>query len=242
MPDPPLRVVFHEMTDTPAFPTALHNVCSKLPGVPVTIVNGTGNREATERAIAQAPPGCVTQVTTVDADGVNVGTLSTMWTTPDFWDNLGVRPGEKVLTMQSDAGICGPGDRIHDFTEYDYCGAPWPHRGDAVGNGGFSVRNPALMRKYSQQAGPTTEAEDVFFSRMCEADPECRVCPLEVAQAFSTELSHHPGAFGFHKNWNHEPICPLNETIKRQYRQGPSRLFVSPPDDWAWVQFKVDER
>ena len=53
--------------------------------------------------------------------------------------------GSHVLIMQWDSFIVDPQAWDAAFLDYDYIGAPWPHRSQPVGNGGFSLRSRRLI-------------------------------------------------------------------------------------------------
>ena len=76
-----------------------------------------------------------------------------------------------------------------------------PH---GYGNGGFSLRNRALMAFIaSEQTREEGEPEDVFFSRHLPA--YCAELPtLEMAQAFASEALYSD-AIGIHASWKYLP-------------------------------------
>ena len=120
-----------------------------------------------------------------------------------------------VLLIQDHAFIINPDAWRNDFFDYDYIGAPWPHRERAyitpygehqrVGNGGFSFRSKKLLEVPLKQWIPFKVAEMSDFYQMFGGNNTnedgnitvhnkhlyekqgCKIAPIEVAKFFSYE-------------------------------------------------------
>jgi hypothetical protein len=136
------------------------------------------------------------------------------------------------------------------FLEHDYIGAPWLHRGGAVGAGGFSLRSRRLIdtvrdiRRFGASRDIHT-AEDLqvcmTYRRALDA-AGLRIAPAAVAERFAFERMAHPIAgaqsgvpdtLGFHGVFNfplllaeHEILTLLDSIIPR-----------IPPSTSVWQLF-----
>ena len=165
-----------------------------------------------------------------------------------IWTRL-QRP--RALIVQDDGMLVLPGFESckSNFMQYDYVGAPWADVTEnnplkkivpsLVGNGGFSLRNVAAMRRATSAASVVPGAaqgkqhrlfnhnlqpvpEDVFFASAAEA--ESRGCPTDVATKFSFEQrtplhSEDTLPFGFHKPWayiKHEDLSRYMDAVLRR--------------------------
>lgn len=91
-----------------------------------------------------------------------------------------------ILIYQTDCWIYE--DRLDDFINlgYDYYGAPWPHEGNTVGNGGFSLRKVSKMREMVKKYPPIHGLnEDLWFCQKHGSD--MNICDLKTACNFSME-------------------------------------------------------
>ena len=133
-------------------------------------------------------------------------------TTKDYSDLLltGLRQyvaGTHVLIIQWDSFILHPELWTHDFLQYDYIGAVWPHHPDTpVGNGGFSLRSVKLLEVLESPAISKRHPEDFCICDDNKVTLEnqfgIRFAPTGVAEQFAVErTSWHP-AFGFHGFFN----------------------------------------
>jgi hypothetical protein len=112
---------------------------------------------------------------------------------------------ETFLIFQTDSMIFSKNkDKIYDFLQYDYVGAPWQWSWcylvkNCNGNGGFSLRKKSKMldiiHTYPSEKG---ENEDVYFSKYAENTP-----PYDTASIFSIESVYYEEPFGCHKCWNY---------------------------------------
>jgi hypothetical protein len=104
-------------------------------------------------------------------------------------------------------------EKINDFLQFDYSGAPWAHQG--VGNGGLSLRRKSKMLNKIRKCilngeDSGTLNEDAFFS-----DDNCEA-PLkpdfENAKLFSSETVYSEKSFGIHASWKYLS----NDDVKKQ--------------------------
>jgi hypothetical protein len=133
-------------------------------------------------------------------------------TTKDYSDLLltGLRQyvaGTHVLIIQWDSFIINSELWTHDFLQYDYIGAAWPHHPDTpVGNGGFSLRSIKLLEALESSAISKRHPEDFCICVDNKATLEnqfgIEFAPENIAEQFAVErTSWHP-AFGFHGFFN----------------------------------------
>jgi hypothetical protein len=115
--------------------------------------------------------------------------------------------GTHVLIIQWDSFILHPELWTHDFLQYDYIGAVWPHHPDTpVGNGGFSLRSVKLLEALESPTITKRHPEDFCIcddnKTTLENQFGIRFAPTGVAEQFAVErTSWHP-AFGFHGFFN----------------------------------------
>lgn len=115
--------------------------------------------------------------------------------------------GDHVLIMQWDSFILRGDLWTDEFLEYDYIGAPWPHRPVAVGNGGFSIRSRRLVDALSAITIDRVHPEDFVI---CELHREelinnhkIRFAPTSLATRFAFEgIQPTSPSFGFHGFFN----------------------------------------
>ena len=115
--------------------------------------------------------------------------------------------GTHVLIIQWDSFILHPELWTHDFLQYDYIGAVWPHHPDTpVGNGGFSLRSVKLLEALESPAISRRHPEDFCICVDNKAHLEnefgIQFAPTNIAEQFSVERSDWHPAFGFHGFFN----------------------------------------
>jgi hypothetical protein len=109
---------------------------------------------------------------------------------------------EMFLVFQTDSMILNK-DKINEFLEYDYVGAPWAAYG-WVGNGGLSLRRKSKMIEiiHAKSSSTDTYNEDIFFCHTQHNVP-MRVPTFEKAKRFSVETVFHDTPFGIHNPWRY---------------------------------------
>jgi hypothetical protein len=169
----------------------------------------------------------------------------------DFWANLG--SASRVQLIEIDSGFCSsPTRQLIDYTQYDYCGAPWLYscRSNAtdptrcVGNSGFSIWNLAMMvsltRRFAHEL-PDEQSElliDQFWGdRMRSGWDNVNICLPDAASLYSAEtlLPSSGVPIGFHKpyveSWSQTErdrfyeVCPSYRVIfQHQTYPKPTRI------------------
>lgn len=109
-----------------------------------------------------------------------------------FWERFRCH---SVLLFQWDCLLNADG--VDAFVGYDYVGAPW--QDGRVGNGGFSLRNVAVMRELAGRGvRGDFENEDQFFSRMLYRG-DYRLPAADTASMFCSE--RRQPSLAFHRPW-----------------------------------------
>jgi len=121
-----------------------------------------------------------------------------------------------VLYMEADARLVNPTAWDPKWLQYDYIGAPWPdhylngypmcHKGNNVGNGGFSLRSAKIYRLVWEAVkdyadDPWLRYHDALICRTLRPWLEAhgiKFAPPEDAFRFSCEDTYYSGQFGFH--------------------------------------------
>ena len=131
------------------------------------------------------------------------------------------------------------------FQGCDYIGAPWWHRGGAVGCGGFSLRSrrlvaavQALRRLEAEQDVATAEDLQVCVRHRGALEAAgFRFASTDLAAAFAFERipdgGNVPPAFGFHGAFNFPHVLGEEETLLRL-----DAIVSRMPGNWrVWTLF-----
>ena len=199
----------------------LANLSYMLPGVAVTLCHSARNeahiREAAGVGMGISFPGL--RLLRILPDDFSFEDYSVLLLTPSFWARF---TAPRVLIFQADS--CLLRNTVLDFASLRYVGAPWsfdaaPPNRLHVGNGGFSLRDPVLMRNVAAKSSLVAQyrgigSEDLVFCRaMYNSSKRDNYLPRpEVAARFASETVVTPGCLGVHKPWAHHPpasIAPL---------------------------------
>ena len=171
----------------------------------VIIFHGNLNKEYVENIVnnLQQYKDRIT-IKSLNKDNLSLGDYNAILTSKEFYDNI---ISEMFLVFQTDSMINPRNkDKINDFMQYDYVGAPWIGENNAikgnVGNGGFSLRRKSKMLEIIDKVPYATFAEDVYFAI---PPPSIKINKptMEQAQKFSSEEAWDPQSFGIHKTWYH---------------------------------------
>jgi hypothetical protein len=167
----------------------------------------------------------------IESKNFTIKEYSTLFYDKTFYDYI---PSETFLIFQTDSIILKENkDKINDFLQYDYVGAPWPkvtgfYLGDIqVGNGGLSLRKKSKMLellKYKDIAIDNSNekpfgkyiAEDRFFNGYNEKIISINKPPFDKAKCFSVECIYCENSFGIHKLWAHLNKNEVN-ILKNKY-------------------------
>jgi hypothetical protein len=134
-------------------------------------------------------------------------------TSPDFWTQY--TDYERVLFYQTDSMIFREG--VEEFLQWDYVGSAWKFQ-EHGGNGGFSLRNPRVMKRLCTEYTYTFDRnEDVFFCNLMH-DLDENLAPREVCEKWGVEAVFSLGTFGGHAWWKYltEEQCQI---VKHQYNE-----------------------
>jgi hypothetical protein len=145
----------------------------------------------------------------------NLSDYNAIMTSVDFWKSL--LHYNRVLIFQHDSGLLRNG--IEEFLEYDYVGAPWTFQLKG-GNGGLSLRNPAIMIKTIEtiQYNEATHGnEDVYFSNHIERIGG-KLAPRDVCFRFSCETIYREGTLGYHAIEKYLPTELVNKILNQYDR------------------------
>ena len=139
-----------------------------------------------------------------------------LFASAEFYDNF--LQYERILICHQDSGLLREG--IEEFIEWDYVGAPWifQHHG---GNGGLSLRNPAIMKQICKMFQYTRREgnEDVFFSNKMFEHKIGALAPRDVCTLFSCETIFELGTLGYHgiENYQKGQRYTVDEIMSQYY-------------------------
>ncbi|KAB2967140.1 DUF5672 family protein [Zoogloea sp.] len=138
-----------------------------------------------------------------------------------------------ALLIQWDSFILDSSCWDPAFLDYDYIGAPWPHRAEPVGNGGFSLRSRRLLEALADPDIQELHPEDACicerYRELLETRHGIRFAPLEMARRFAFELETPKGpTFGFHGLFNFHRALP-DDALNAWLAAAPAPLLMSVP-------------
>jgi hypothetical protein len=170
------------------------------------VFHGTTNETFVKNIIDKNENSNRIQMINLYVENLTIHDYNKLFYDKTFYSNI---PTEVFLIFQTDTIICEKfKDRIYDFVEYDYVGAPWVNR--SVGNGGLSLRRKSKMLeildkcsdlKYNNHGNYYNE--DFFFSRLSLSRLIINIPSYEKAQEFSIETVHNKDSFGIHNCWRY---------------------------------------
>ncbi|KAI9851951.1 MAG: hypothetical protein M1838_002240 [Thelocarpon superellum] len=168
---------------------------------------GLFDAPAIQRLIAQGQM----HLSSLPADAVltSAAGVSHFLTRAWIWEQLA--PASHVLVFQSDSVLCANShQRVEDFLEYDFVGAPIASEYGQGYNGGLSLRRRERMldvvRTYNWSEHDTFE-DQWFFDKLHRLEQQgddlesSRLPSLDVASKFSTETVWHATPLGLHQPW-----------------------------------------
>ena len=111
--------------------------------------------------------------------------------------------GSHVLVVQWDGYIVNLESWSSEFLKYDYIGAPWPNKTNAVGNGGFSLRSKKLLNALADPYIDHYHPEDSVicedYKSYLEHTHGIQFAPVSLASQFACEMIPPIGKpFGVH--------------------------------------------
>lgn len=136
---------------------------------------------------------------------------------PWLWNQLA--PFEKVFVFQLDSILCSNSQqRVEDFLEWDFIGAPIASRLGLGFDGGMSIRNRAMMLDIirSHKDDPARKKslwEDRYFYNIMKDMPEAKLPPPRHANKFSSKSIYGTEPLGYHqpKTWFREKLSEKRE-------------------------------
>lgn len=151
----------------------------------------------------------------LNKDNLSVPEYSALLASKEFYNNI---PTNIFLVFQTDTMINKNNkNSINNFLKYDYVGAPWRSdnknhiKYNAVGNGGFSLRNKNKMLEIIEKCPYKGEPEDDYFAYPCK-EVKINKPSFRLAKKFASETHLDKDSFGLHKPWiYHNDINMLNE-------------------------------
>lgn len=139
----------------------------------------------------------------LQVDNLTIEQYNKLLMDKNFYSNI---PTEIFLIFQTDSMICSDfKNKIYNFMEYDYVGAPWEN--NLVGNGGLSLRKKSKMLELLElcNSNDLHQNEDVFFSNTnntCKKNIIVNTPDYNKAKEFSMEhVYSENGSFGIHQAW-----------------------------------------
>ena len=138
-----------------------------------------------------------------------------------------------LLVTQWDGFVLDAAAWTDEFLRFDYVGAVWPDEraGQAVGNGGFSLRSTRLLAAGMDPRITETHPEDKVLCRdyrsLLETVHGVRFAPIELARRFAFENEAPRGApFGFHGPCNLPRVLTEGQLLD-VVQQLPDEFFRS---------------
>ena len=153
----------------------------------------------------------------LNKDNLSVPGYSALLASKDFYNDI---PTKMFLLFQTDTMI-NPANKhsINKFLKYDYIGAPWYSENknnikyNAVGNGGFSLRNKKKMLEIIDKCPYKGEPEDDYFAYPCKG-VKINKPSFNIAKKFASETHLDKESFGLHKPWiYHNDVDKLEESF-----------------------------
>ena len=139
------------------------------------------------------------QLHNLQVDNLTIDDYNQLLVNEEFYQHI---PTEIFLIFQTDTMICNK-DKLNEFLDYDYVGAPWSWLGSEKkgGNGGLSLRRKSkMLEKIRQCKNTEDEYEDMYFSNSCG---NLNFPKYEKAKRFSVETVYNDDSFGIHKPWSY---------------------------------------
>jgi hypothetical protein len=154
------------------------------------------------------------------------------------------------LVVQWDGFVIDGRRWQREFLAHDYIGAPWLHRGGAVGAGGFSLRSRRLVETIRdvRRLGPTPDVNTAEDLQICVTyrgaldTAGLRIAPAVLAARFAFERvpsatvvpqSVTSNTLGFHGVFNFPLVLPEDEILSLL-----DSILPRLPESWAvWHLF-----
>ncbi|KAF9878692.1 hypothetical protein CkaCkLH20_03592 [Colletotrichum karsti] len=125
-------------------------------------------------------------------------------------------PANRMLIFQVDSILCSQSpQRVEDFIEWDFIGAPIIKEKGHGYNGGLSIRNPKLFLEIAleQEKNPTelSPEDQWFYGKLLER--EAHMPTADQAKFFAVETWWHEKPLGYHQpaRWQHAHMPEITE-------------------------------
>ena len=164
------------------------------------------------------------QTIDLNVDNLTISQYSELFFNYKFYDYI---PTETFLIFQTDSMILEENrNKIYDYIEYDYVGAPWVeslYGPIGIGNGGLSLRkkskmikllkyrNIASIRKLNTYYGEYLPEDRFFNGDYTMEYVNINKPTLQKSMCFSVEAIYNTSPFGIHKCWGHLSQQNLNK-------------------------------
>ncbi|KAG9238325.1 hypothetical protein BJ875DRAFT_451289 [Amylocarpus encephaloides] len=147
--------------------------------------------------------------------------VSAFFTKPWIWEQMA--PAQHVLLFQADSILCSKApQRMEEFLEYDFVGAPIRRNLGIRYNGGLSLRNRTmclditrnhdwLEDSHGENSKGELDYEDQWFRKKIEEYPGSTLPESDVAVKFSVETLWYDKPLGFHQPdiWQKEHMAEI---------------------------------
>lgn len=152
--------------------------------------------------------------TNLNVPNLSINDYNNLLTSVWFYNQI---RSERFLIFQTDSCLLQEG--VDQFLNFDYIGAPWPHRRNQVGNGGFSLRSKAFcLRICNSVKRPTHMNEDVYFSTNGALSEKANIADYATACRFSCEnIKTNTLPLGVHQLVHNIHVFDLNKIFKNNF-------------------------
>ena len=190
-----------------AMPLVVKNFLTHLPATEwkFLVMHGVSNKTFVEENVLMLDPLRI-QLHEMPCQNLTINDYNCLLSSREFYEMI---PTETMLIFQTDALIVNP-DRLREFLDYDYVGAPWTNW--EVGNGGLSLRKKSkMLERIARGYRRPGMNEDIYFSQ----DPFLKKPDGKTASFFSSETVFNEESFGIHKAWEYITAQEFQKFIDR---------------------------
>ena len=176
------------------------------------VFHGSTNTTFVKNALKDIPN---VVYTNTNAINLTIEEYNKLLTSTWFYEQIQT---DKLLIFQTDSCLLKKG--IDQFLTFDYIGAPWPHRRNQIGNGGFSLRDKNKCIKICKlYPYKNNSHEDVYFSRYMRTI-NANLPDFKTACSFSCELiPTNVIPLGVHQFVDNIKCSSFHETFEKHFTQ-----------------------
>ena len=165
----------------------------------IIIFHGIDNEKFIINIIKKLKKDFMKRITLINLNikNLSINDYNNLLVSKNFYEKI---PTDIFMIFQTDTLILNK-EKINNFLDYDYVGAPWAHKplGENVGNGGLSIRRKNKMLEIIENVPYSGRAEDLYFSHYPD---KINKPSRNKACEFSVETIFFDKPFGCHKPWN----------------------------------------